>query len=117
MQLYDWSKIEKEQLNPQFVRQVIHADQMTIGRIYLAKGCLVPEHSHPNEQLTVMEKGSLDFVVGGEKVTVKAGEVLRIPSNVKHSALATEDSVSIDIFSGVREDWKYGTDSYLRPVK
>lgn len=114
MQVYDWSKIEKEQLTPLFARQVIHADQMTVARVFLAKGCLVPEHSHPNEQLSVMEQGSLDFVVAGEKITVKAGEILRIPSNVKHSAYATEDVVSIDIFSGVREDWKYGTDDYLR---
>lgn len=114
MQAYDWTKVEKEQLNPLFARQVIHADSMTIAKVYLKKGCLVPEHSHPNEQLSVMEAGSLDFVVGGEKITVKAGDVLRIPSNVKHSAYATEDAVSLDIFSGIREDWKYGTDTYLR---
>jgi quercetin dioxygenase-like cupin family protein len=114
MTRYDWSTIEREELNPLFARQVIHGDSMTVARVFLKKGCLVPEHSHPNEQLSVMEHGELQFVVAGQQVTVKAGEILRIPSNVPHSAYATEDAVSIDIFSGVREDWKSGSDAYLR---
>jgi quercetin dioxygenase-like cupin family protein len=114
MTVYDWSTIQREELNPLFARQVIHGDLMTVARVFLKKGCLVPEHSHVNEQLSVLEQGQLDFVVGGQPVTVKAGEVLRIPSNVPHSAYAAEDAVSMDIFSGVREDWRDGTDAYLR---
>ncbi len=114
MQLYEWSTVEREQLNPSFGRQVIHGDSMTVARVYLKKGYTVPEHSHANEQISMMEQGSLRFVLAGEPVVVNAGDVLRIPPNVPHSAEALEDCVAVDLFSPVREDWRNGDDAYLR---
>ena len=43
-----------------------------------------------------------------------AGEVVVIPSNVPHRALALEDTLDVDVFSPPREDWLKGTDAYLR---
>jgi quercetin dioxygenase-like cupin family protein len=114
MQRYQWNQIEKEQLNPAFARQVIHGETMTVARVYLKKGCLVPEHSHHNEQISMMEQGTLRFVLAGEELILKAGEVLRIPPHVPHSAEALEDSIAVDLFSPVREDWLRGDDAYLR---
>lgn len=114
MQLYEWDQIQKEQLNPTFARQVIHGDTVTVARVYLYKGCFVPEHSHHNEQISIIEQGSLRFVVAGKEQVVRAGEVLRIPAHVPHSAQADEDCVGIDIFVPVREDWRRGDDAYLR---
>ncbi len=114
MEHYEWSQIEKERLNPLFVRQVIHGETMTVAHLELAKGCFVPEHSHHNEQIAMVEQGSLRFVLEGREQIVKGGEVLRIPPNVPHSAEAMEDSVVVDLFSPPREDWKRGDDAYLR---
>lgn len=114
MQIYEWNQIEKEQLNPRVARQVIHGDTMTVARIYLAKGCLVPEHSHHNEQISMLEQGRLRFVIEGREQVVKAGEVLRIPPHIPHSAEALEDSIAVDLFSPPREDWQRGDDAYLR---
>lgn len=114
MQLYAWDSVEKEQLNPGFARQVIHSDSMTIAKVYLKKGCVVPEHSHPNEQVCVVAEGSLLFVLEGQEVVVNAGNVLRIPSNVPHRVDALEDSVATDLFSPPRADWIRGDDAYLR---
>jgi quercetin dioxygenase-like cupin family protein len=114
MDVYAWESIEKEQLNPKVARQVIHTDTMTVARLRLAKGCFVPEHRHENEQISMIEHGTLRFILAGEEVTVRAGEVLRIPSGVPHSAEALEDSIAVDLFSPPREDWKRGDDSYLR---
>ena len=114
MQIYQWNQVEKEQLNPNFSRQVIHGDTITVARVYLRKGCIVPEHSHHNEQISIMEEGALKFVLGGQEKVVRAGEVLRIPANLPHSAEALEDSVGTDIFAPVREDWRRGEDAYLR---
>lgn len=114
MQVYEWDLIEKEQLNPSFARQVIHAETVTLARVYLSKGYTVPTHSHINEQLSLIEQGQLKFVLDGKEVVVKSGEVLRIPPNVPHSAEALEDTVGIDFFSPVREDWRDGNDAYLR---
>lgn len=114
MQLYEWNRIEKEQLNPSFARQVIHGETMTVARVYLNKGCLVPEHSHLNEQISMLEQGTLRFVIGGVERILKAGQVLRIPPHVPHSAEALEDAIAVDLFSPIREDWIRGDDAYLR---
>ena len=114
MQRYEWNQIEKEQLNPAFARQVIHGESMTVARVYLKKGCQVPEHSHHNEQISMLEQGTLRFVLAGKELILKAGEVLRIPPNVPHSTEALEDSIAVDLFSPVREDWVRGDDAYLR---
>ena len=114
MDLYHWDQIAKEQMSPTFARQVIHSSTMTVARVYLSKGCVVPEHSHHNEQVSMVEKGALKFAMGGTEKVLRAGEVLRIPPHVPHSVVAEEDSVVTDLFSPPREDWIRGDDSYLR---
>jgi quercetin dioxygenase-like cupin family protein len=114
MQVFDWSRIEREQLNPQLTRQVIHGEKITVARLELVKGALVPLHSHANEQITVLERGSLRFVINGEEKVLRAGEVMEIPPHAPHSVLALEDSTAMDLFSPVREDWIRGDDAYLR---
>ena len=114
MQIYEWNRVEKEQLSPTFARQVIHGGTMTVARVYLRKGCSVPEHSHHNEQISMMEQGSLKFTIAGQELVLTAGQVLRIPPHVPHSAEALEDCVATDLFSPPREDWIRGDDAYLR---
>jgi quercetin dioxygenase-like cupin family protein len=114
MQVHCWEKIEKERLNPLSSRQVIHGEKLTVARMHLQKGCLVPEHSHHNEQLSMVERGSLRFKLDGAERVLSAGEVLRIPPGVPHSVTALEDSVAVDLFSPPREDWIRGDDAYLR---
>ncbi len=101
-------------MSPVLVRQVIHGENITVARLYLGKGCAVGEHSHHNEQISMIEQGALKFVIGGVEKVVKAGEVVRIPPHVPHSAEALEDSVAVDLFSPIREDWIRGDDAYLR---
>lgn len=114
MQVYDWSKIPREDLSPLFSRQCIHSETMTIARVYLKKGCTVPLHSHLNEQVSMMTEGRLQFVIDGKELVLNPGEALRIPPNVPHSAVALDDCVATDIFSPPRQDWITGDDAYLR---
>ena len=114
MQVYEWERVEKEQMNPAFARQVIHGEKMTVARVHLRAGCVVPEHSHHNEQICMVQTGALQFVLDGVERVVKAGEVLLIPPHVPHSVVAMEDSVAMDLFSPIREDWIRGDDAYLR---
>jgi quercetin dioxygenase-like cupin family protein len=104
----------QEELNPTASRQVIHSARMTVARLSLKKGAVVPLHHHDNEQLTMLESGRLLFHLGGEEITVEAGDVLEIPPNVPHDVVALEDSVAVDVFAPGREDWKRGDDAYLR---
>ena len=55
MKLYDWNRLEAEQLNPRVRRKVIHTETMTIARLELQKSAVVPEHRHENEQVTTMD--------------------------------------------------------------
>lgn len=114
MSLYRWSDIPKEQLNPSCARQVIHTERLTVARLYLAKGAVVPEHHHENEQLTTVESGKLKMVLAGVEHIVQAGESLLMAPNVPHWVETLEDTVAIDTFSPPREDWKRGDDAYLR---
>ena len=86
-----------------------------IARIILRKGAVVPQHSHENEQITYILEGALRFTMGdGRVITVGAGQLLVIPSNMPHSAVAVEDTVDLDVFTPPRADWIAGTDAYLR---
>ena len=109
-----WSDVEKEKLNPLLDRQMITGDELMLARVLLKKGCVVPEHSHVNEQLTYILEGALKFWIGGKEIVVRAGEVLCIPSNLPHKAEAIEDTVDLDVFYPPRQDWLNKTDAYLR---
>ena len=118
MKLYHWEEIEKEQLNPLCLRQVIHGQKMTVARIQLSKGAVVPEHRHGNEQITLLERGRLRFRIEGREVVLGAGQMLALEPEVPHGVEALEDSLAIDLFSPPREDWQRGDDAYLRgPVR
>ena len=98
-------------------RRLITGDRMMPAHVYLEQGCVVPKHSHENEQLTCILEGALRLWIGedeAETVLVRAGEVLHIPSNVPHRAEALEDTLDVDIFSPPRQDWLDKTDAYLR---
>lgn len=114
MKLYNWDQIAEEKLNPLLTRKMIHGATMTVARIHLRKGAVVPTHSHSNEQVTNVEQGVLLFITPSEKIAVRAGESLCIPPNMPHSAECLEDCLAIDIFSPVRDDWIRGDDAYLR---
>ncbi len=87
---------------------------MTICRISLKKGAIVPTHHHENEQVTVVESGSLLFIFPDREQVVNAGDILPIAPDIPHKVEALEDSVATDLFSPVREDWVRGDDAYLR---
>ncbi len=114
---YRWDEIPREELNEKLARRLITGDQLMLAQVHLKKGCVVPKHSHMNEQLTYILEGALRFFVGEngeEEIMVRAGEVLHLPGNVPHQAEAVEDTLDVDIFYPPREDWLKKTDSYLR---
>ena len=114
---YRWDDIPAEPLKGTITRKFISGDRLMIAHVALKKGDDVPRHSHENEQLTYLLSGSIEFWIGAndeQNLIVRAGEVLVIPSNVPHRALALEDSLDVDVFNPPRQDWLQGTDAYLR---
>jgi quercetin dioxygenase-like cupin family protein len=114
---FRWDSMKKERVSDMLERRLITGDRMMLAHVYLKKGCIVPKHSHENEQLTYILEGALRFLIGedgSEEITVRAGEVLLIPSNVPHQAEALEETLDVDVFSPPRADWLAKTDDYLR---
>jgi quercetin dioxygenase-like cupin family protein len=109
-----WSDIEVESLSPLIGRQLLVGTNLMAARVLLKKGARVPLHSHHNEQLTYVLEGALRFSIDNREITVSAGEVLCIPPNMPHEAVALEDTVDLDIFNPPRQDWIDKEDAYLR---
>jgi quercetin dioxygenase-like cupin family protein len=113
---FNWDTMPKERVTDVIDRRLITGERSMLAHVYLAKGSVVPQHSHDNEQFTYILDGALHFFIGAdesEEVIVRAGEVLHIPSNVPHKAVALEDTVDLDVFTPIRQDWLDGTDTYF----
>jgi len=114
MEHFAWETVKKEVMNPKLWRKVISGKKAMVAQVFLAKGCVVPVHQHESEQISYIIDGALKFELEGKEIVVGKGEVLVIPSNVPHKAVALEDTLDIDVFSPIRIDWLTGTDDYLR---
>lgn len=114
MRVQRWDEVPVEQLSPSIGRQMLHTETMTLARITLRRGAVVPLHGHANEQIATVLEGRLRFEVDGEERVVAAGESVPLTANVPHAVEALEDSVVLDVFSPVRDDWVRGEDAYLR---
>ncbi len=113
---FRWDDMPKERVTDTLDRRLITGERMMLAHVYLKKGCIVPKHSHENEQLTYILEGALRFWIGedeAQEIVVRAGEVLHIPSNVPHKAEALEDTLDVDVFSPPRQDWLNRTDDYF----
>jgi quercetin dioxygenase-like cupin family protein len=109
-----WDTVPIESLNPLLGRQFVVGQDIMVARVLLKKGCIVPLHSHHNEQITYILEGALKFWIDGKEIVVHGGEVLTIPPHMPHKAEALEDTVDLDVFNPPRHDWISGTDAYLR---
>ncbi|MGO9993499.1 MAG: cupin domain-containing protein [Steroidobacteraceae bacterium] len=114
---YRWDDMPAEPLKGGLSRRLITSERMMIAHVYLKRGAEVPRHWHENEQITYVLEGALQFWLGAnetQELTVRAGEVLVIPSNLPHRALALDDTLDVDVFNPPRQDWLDGSDGYLR---
>jgi unsaturated pyranuronate lyase len=114
---YRWDEIAREELNPLLGRRFVTGDNVMLAQIYLDKGCIVPRHSHENEQITWVVEGRMRLRLGedgGQVVELGPGEILHIPPHVPHEAEALEDTLDVDVFAPPRADWIDGSDAYLR---
>ena len=117
LQYIPWHTIPLEDLKPLLQRQFVVGQEIMLARVLLKKGCIVPEHSHHNEQVTYVLDGALKFSIDGREIVVHAGEVLCIPAHMPHKAEALEDTVDLDVFTPPRADWIEKSDQYLRGRK
>ena len=105
VRLHRWDEIALEKVTEMLSRKVVAGDREMLVQSYVKRGCLVPTHVHESEQMTYVLQGALKFVVGGEEITVREGDVLHIPSGVAHQMEALEDTFELDVFSPGRSGW------------
>ena len=103
--LHRWDEIALEKITDMFSQKVVSGEREMLAQIYLKRGALVPLHSHESEQMTYVLQGALRFLVDGEEIIVREGEVLHIPAHVPHQAEALDDTFELDVFSPIRKEW------------
>jgi quercetin dioxygenase-like cupin family protein len=114
VRLHRWDEIALEKVTEMLSRKIVTGDREMLAQVYLKAGCIVPMHAHESEQMTYILQGALRFLVDGEDITVREGEVLHIPSQIPHQAEALDDTFSLDVFSPIRQDWLEHTDDYFQ---
>src|SRR5205823_5338080 len=110
VRLHRWDEIALEKVTEMLSRKIVSGDREMIVQSYVKRGCLVPMHAHDSEQMTYVLHGALKFLVDGEEITVREGEVLHIPPGIQHQAEALEDTFELDVFSPLRPGWLITTD-------
>lgn len=114
---HHWSDVPREEVKADLGRRLVTGERIMLANVDLQKGCVVPQHAHVHEQVSYVLSGQLRLTVGEEGTEVydlRAGDVVVLPSNVPHAAIAIEDTTVLDVFSPPREDWINRTDTYLR---
>ena len=101
-----WRDVPAQRIADGIDRQLIVGERLMICRLTLQPRIETPVHSHPHEQMTIVERGRARFTIAGDVRTVSAGDVLHFPPNVVHGAtMLDEEVVLIDIFTPIREDF------------
>ena len=90
--LYRWDELPLEKVTEMVSRKIVSGTREMVAQHYMKKGALVPVHAHESEQMTYVLQGGLRFLINGEEITVREGEVLHIPSWVPHQAEAIDDT-------------------------
>ncbi len=105
IRLHRWDEIALEKVTEMISRKIVSGEREMLAQIYLKRGALVPMHAHESEQMTYILQGALRFLISGEEITVREGEVLHIPARTPHQAEALEDTLELDVFSPIRSEW------------
>jgi len=103
---------------PGILARVVEGRDITFAVVELEPGAVAARHQHPQEQVGLVLKGTMHFVIGDEKRTLVPGDTYLMPSNVPHEATAgPEGAVVIDVFAPVRADWHKFTAAPAQPPR
>jgi quercetin dioxygenase-like cupin family protein len=105
MVFFEMDEIQAKEIAPGVVIRVIPGERMTMVQFSLDKGALIPEHSHPHEQMGMVIGGRMEMKIGETTRIVTPGSAWQIPSDMVHSGQCLEDgTVVVECFSPPRED-------------
>jgi len=109
MSKYILNKEDCVRLSPKEGLEIFAAEceKTTITVMEFAPGTVLPEHTHPHEQVGYMIEGEAEFIVDGETFSVSAGQMWRFPGGVPHQVTVGEHPMRVvEVFSPAREDFR-----------
>ncbi len=104
MPFIEINDIAEREVLPGCKARIVHADNMTLVYWSFDPGTVIPEHSHPHEQVANLLDGEFELTVGGETRGLRVGSVATIPSDTPHSGKAITAARILDVFHPIRED-------------
>lgn len=87
------------------MKTLVHGDKTLMVEFRLDKGADLPSHHHPHEQTGYLVSGRITLTIDGRDHDVRPGDSWCIPGGISHAAVAHEDSVALEVFAPVREDY------------
>lgn len=106
MRLLDFATVAPREVAPGYLGRYVHSDHITQGRVDIAPGAVIPDHSHPHEQWTLLLSGSFELTVSGVTHAMQPGQMLHIAPYECHSARAITACVVLDVFHPPRDDYR-----------
>jgi quercetin dioxygenase-like cupin family protein len=100
------TSIESKEIIKGFKGRFVHAEKFTIAFWEIEEGAILPEHAHIHEQTTQVIEGELEMTINGKTFVLQPGNIVVIPSNIKHSGKALTFCKVTDVFSPIREDYQ-----------
>ncbi len=95
----------RELLDGAEMKTLTHGEKTLLAKFHLKKGAAIPIHGHIYEQTGFMISGKMRFTIGDEQFDCEPGDTWCIPGDVPHGVAVLEDSVVVEVFSPVREDY------------
>jgi quercetin dioxygenase-like cupin family protein len=107
MSFFTVKELPSTEMLPGVLRRAVYLDNVMLTFFEFEPGGVVPEHSHPHEQISYVVEGALEFRLGGEVQVLRAGEGACCPPGVPHGATVLEEPTKvIDAWHPVREEYK-----------
>jgi quercetin dioxygenase-like cupin family protein len=106
MTIVELADVEERRPFPGFAVRFVHSANVTLAYWDIEAGALLPEHSHPHEQVANVLEGRFELTVDGQSGVLDPGSVAIIPSHAVHSGRAVTNCRIVDVFYPIREDYR-----------
>ncbi len=104
---FSLNELPATEMLPGVVRRAVYLDHAMMTFFDFAPGSVIPEHSHPHEQITYIVQGAMEFTLDGETRVLRAGEGVCCPPNVPHGAVVLDEpTVALDAWYPQREEYR-----------
>jgi quercetin dioxygenase-like cupin family protein len=96
----DWSERPAAEVRPGIFGATVHTPQLTVTLYRYTPGSSWEEHQHPQDQITTVLEGAIDFVVAGRPVRLEAGQTATLPGGTPHSATTpASGALTLNVFT------------------